>query len=67
MHNMIREDGLDPYTFAEKAKNWGFKGLEYVSQLYNPELSDANYSAEAMADFVVRSNSEAEKHGMKNL
>ncbi len=67
MHNMIREDGLDPYTFAEKAKNWGFKGLEYVSQLYNPQLSDADYSAEAMADFVVRSNSEAEKHGMKNL
>ncbi len=67
MHNMIREDGVDPYSFAEKAKNWGFKGLEYVSQLYNPELSEADYSAEAMADFVVRSNSEAEKHGMKNL
>ena len=67
MHKMILEEGVDPYSFAEKAKNWGFKGLEYVSQLYNPELSSANYSAEAMANFVVKSNSEAEKHGMKNL
>ncbi|NAS10818.1 sugar phosphate isomerase/epimerase family protein [Poritiphilus flavus] len=67
IHRMIREGGVDPYTFAEKAKNWGFSGLEYVSQLYNPELSDAGYSAEAMAGFVDRSNAEAEKHGMKNL
>lgn len=67
IHKMIREDGVDPYTFAEKAKNWGFKGLEYVSQLYNPELSDADYSPEAMANFIEKCNSEAEKHGMKNV
>jgi len=42
IHRMIREEGLDPYAFARKAKEWGFKGLEYVSQLYNPELSDAH-------------------------
>ena len=67
MHKMIREDGVDPYSFAEKAKNWGFEGLEYVSQLYNPELSDANYSEEAMAAFVEKSNAEAEKYGLKNV
>ena len=67
IHKMINEDGVDPYSFAEKAKNWGFEGLEYVSQLYNPELSDANYSEEAMAAFVNKSNAEAEKHGMKNV
>lgn len=58
---------MDPYTFAEKAKNWGFTGLEYVSQLYDPELSDANYSEEAMAAFIEKSNAEAKKHGMKNV
>lgn len=67
IHNMIREDKVDPYTFAEKAKNWGFSGLEYVSQLYNPELESAGYSEEAMANFVAKSNAEAEKHGMKNI
>lgn len=67
IHKMIREDKVDPYTFAEKAKNWGFTGLEYVSQLYNPELSEANYSDEAMAAFVEKSNAEAKKHGMENV
>lgn len=67
IHKMIREGGVDPYTFAEKAKNWGFQGLEYVSQLYNPELSDANYSPEAMAAFVAKSNAEAKKHGLENV
>ena len=67
IHKMIREKGIDPYSFAEKAKNWGFTGLEYVSQLYDPELSDAGYSEEAMAAFVEKSNAEAKKHGMKNV
>ncbi len=67
IHKMINNDGVDPYTFAEKAKKWGFTGLEYVSQLYNPELSDANYSEEAMAAFVEKSNAEAKKHGLENV
>lgn len=67
MHRMIREGGADPYTFAEKAKEWGFTGLEYVSGLYNNELNAANHSVEAMKAFVDRSNAEAEKHGMTNL
>ncbi len=67
LHKNIREKGMDPYTFAEKAKNWGFAGLEYVSQLYDPELSDANYSEEAMAAFIEKCNAEAKKHGMKNV
>jgi sugar phosphate isomerase/epimerase len=67
MHKMIRNDSVNPYSFAEKSKEWGFTGLEYVSQLYNPELSDAKYSPEAMAAFVAKSNAEAKKHGMKNI
>lgn len=67
IHRMIREDGVDPYSFAQKAKEWGFSGLEYVSQLYDPELSDANYSEEAMAAFVEKSNAEAKKYGLQNV
>ncbi|MGB5819101.1 MAG: sugar phosphate isomerase/epimerase family protein [Saonia sp.] len=67
IHRMIREDGADPYSFAEKAKNWGFSGLEYVSQLYNPELESADYAPEAMAAFVEKSNAEAKKHGLENV
>lgn len=66
IHNMINEKGVDPYSFAEKAKQWGFAGLEYVSQLYK-DVEDANYSDEAMANFIEKSNTEAKKHGMKNV
>ncbi|QLG45143.1 sugar phosphate isomerase/epimerase family protein [Costertonia aggregata] len=67
INRMIREEGVDPYTFAEKAKEWGFTGLEYVSQLYRPELEKEGYSQEAMGIFVEKCNAEAKKHGMENL
>lgn len=67
IHRMIREEGLDPYRFAEKAKEWGFSGLEYVSQLYAEELEAAGYSTEAMAQFVAKCNAESTKHGQENL
>ncbi len=67
MHNMIREDGADPYSFAQKAKGWGFSGLEYVSQLYAPELEAEGYSQEAMDAFVKKSNEAAQKHGLTNV
>lgn len=67
IHRMIFDAGVDPYSFAEKAKTWGFSGLEYVSQLYNKELEPANFSEEAMASFVEKSNAEAKKHGLSNV
>ena len=67
MHRMIREEGADPYSFAKKAKEWGFTGLEYVSQLYKEELEAANYSEEAMNAFVAKCNAESEKYGMQNV
>jgi len=67
INKMIREGGVDPYKFAEKAKNMGFKGLEYVSQLYPADLENNEYSAEAMASFVEKCNAEAKKHGMTNV
>ncbi len=67
IHKMILQDKVDPYSFAEKAKNWGFSGLEYVSQLYPADLENNEYSEEAMATFVEKSNAEAKKHGMQNV
>ncbi|MDA0277924.1 MAG: sugar phosphate isomerase/epimerase [Bacteroidetes bacterium] len=67
IHKMINEGSLDPYAFAEKAHDWGFEGLEYVSQLYNKELQPTNYGPEAMANFVAKSLAESEKYGMQNL
>jgi len=67
MHRMVLEQGVDPYSFAEKAKGWGFEGLEYVSGLYYKELEAANFSEEAMKAFVEKSRAESDKHGLKNL
>ncbi|UBZ15993.1 sugar phosphate isomerase/epimerase [Flagellimonas marinaquae] len=67
IHKMIFEEGVDPYTFAAKASEWGFEGLEYVSALYYKELQAANFSEEAMAKWVEKSKAESEKYGLKNL
>ncbi len=67
IHKMIRNDNVDPYTFAEKAKGWGFTGLEYVSQLYPADLENNEYSKEAINAFVEKSNAEAKKYGMRNV
>lgn len=67
INRMIRNEGLDPYKFAEKANSWGFTGLEYVSQLYKVELEASDYSDEAMQNFVNKNNAEAKKYGLQNL
>lgn len=67
MHRMIWNEEADPYSFAERAKNWGFSGLEYVSALYYKELEAAEFSPEAMKKFVDRCNEEASRHGMENV
>ncbi|MBS9464100.1 sugar phosphate isomerase/epimerase [Flagellimonas sp. 389] len=67
IHRMIKDEGMNPYQFAEKAKSWGFSGLEYVSQLYEEELKAANFSKEAMDGFVTKSKVASEKHGLENL
>lgn len=67
IHKMIFEEGVDPYTFAEKASEWGFEGLEYVSALYYKELQAADFSEEAMNNWVEKSKAESEKYGLTNL
>ncbi|MEM8765421.1 MAG: TIM barrel protein [Bacteroidota bacterium] len=67
IHRMIKEEGLDPYAFAEKAKQWGFSGLEYVSQLYEKELAEKEFSQEAMDEFVQKSLEASKEHEMENL
>ena len=67
IHNKILKDGEDPYSFAKYASEWGFDGLEYVSGLYYEELEKANFSEEAMKNFVEKSKAESDKYGLENL
>ncbi len=63
IHRMIREEGLDPFEFAAKAKGWGFEGLEYVTQLYEKTLEKPN----GIDLFVRESKLRSADQGMKDL
>ena len=66
MHRMIKSGKVSPYTFAEKAKAWGFEGLEYVNNLY-PDVMKSDNKPQALAAFIAKSNEKAKEHGMKNV
>jgi sugar phosphate isomerase/epimerase len=66
MNKMIKSGEVSPYTFAEKAKAWGFEGLEYVNNLY-VDVMQSEAKSEALAAFVEKSNALAKEHGMKNV
>jgi len=38
LNKEVREQGISPFLFAQSAKDMGFDGLEYVSQLYDKEI-----------------------------
>ena len=43
LHKEVREQGVSPFLFAQSAKDMGFEGLEYVSQLYNNEVEELGF------------------------
>jgi sugar phosphate isomerase/epimerase len=67
IHRMILEGGLDPLKFAAKAKNWGFKGLEYVNHLYKNELEKNTNTAMAVDNLVKELKMRSEDNAMENL
>ncbi len=44
LHKAV-EDGANPLDFAQTAKELGFEGIEYVSQLYNREIESLGMDA----------------------
>jgi sugar phosphate isomerase/epimerase len=62
LHKAIFDKSMDPLDFAEKAKEFGFEGLEYVSQLYTESIKEIGMDSVLK---VLKSNSE--KFGMQNV
>jgi len=63
LHKAIRnEKTLDPMDFAEKAKELGFEGIEYVSGLYSEELKTMGMAA--LQDSL---KAKSAAHGVKNI
>ena len=62
----IYSGDVDPYDFANTAKELGFSGLEYVNQLYS-DVMDSRNKYQAIKRFIKKNNDEAKKNNIENL
>ncbi|WP_299246502.1 sugar phosphate isomerase/epimerase family protein [uncultured Aquimarina sp.] len=65
LHKEIQSGKLDPIDFAKKAKELGFTGVEYVSQLYT--YKDAKDPSKALQQLLDTLKIESQKHNVQNL
>lgn len=66
LNKSINQGLTDPYEFARLAHQYGFVGLEYVTQLYR-EIYNCKVKSKAIKNFVKKSNAEAKKYGLENV
>ena len=67
LHRAIREDGMSPLDFAQKASELGFEGVEYVSQLYSEELKKDENPAVAMQNLLKTLKEKSETYNVVNV
>ena len=66
LHKAIRGGVMSPYLFAEKSKDLGFTGLEYVNQLYDDVMKSEDKSS-SIKNFILKNNQLASDNGMDNV
>ena len=66
LNKAIRGGEMSPYLFAEKSKNLGFTGLEYVNQLYDDVMKSEDKSS-SIKNFILKNNQLASDKGMDNV
>ena len=66
LNKAIRGGEMSPYLFAEKSKNLGFTGLEYVNQLYDDVMKSEDKSS-SIKNFILKNNQLASDNGMDNV
>jgi sugar phosphate isomerase/epimerase len=62
LHKYVIEENKSPFHFAEQAKEMGFEGLEFVSQLYNTEIEKLGF--EVVIDSLKTLSAQ---NGMQNV
>ena len=63
----IHEGELDPVDFAEKAKELGFDGIEYVNQLYFDKYRDAEDPEAAFSQLLDSLKAKSAEFNVKNV
>lgn len=67
LHKAMISGEMSPLDFAQKAKELGFEGIEYVSQLYREELKKDPDPQKAMKKLLETLKSKSEQHNIQNL
>lgn len=67
LHKEILEGKMSPLDFAQKANEFGFEGIEYVSQLYANELKKNPDSKAAMETLLTTLKEKSETYNVKNV
>ncbi len=67
LHKTIQSGELNPMNFAQKAKELGVEGIEYVSQLYIDELKKDPDPQKAMQILLDTLKANSKKHNIQNL
>lgn len=67
LHKQIISGELSPLDFAQKASEFGFEGIEYVSLLYREELKKDKDPKIAMQILLDTLKMKSEKYGVRNV
>lgn len=67
LHKAMYDKTIDPLDFAKKARELGFDGIEYVSQLYRNELAKDGDPKVAMENLLKTLKANSEEHNVENV
>jgi sugar phosphate isomerase/epimerase len=67
LHNQIYDGKLDAMDFAEKARELGFEGIEYVSTFYAEKIKNAKDPEKEMQILLDSLKAKSEKHNIRNV
>ncbi len=67
LHKKMMSGEIDPIDFAKKAKELGFTGLEYVSQLYKKELEKGPTPEKALQTLLDTLQAKSKQYNVQNL
>lgn len=67
LHKAMYDKTIDPLDFAKKARELGFDGIEYVSQLYRNELAKDEDPKVAMENLLKTLKANSEEHNVENV
>ncbi|GAA4272481.1 sugar phosphate isomerase/epimerase family protein [Aquimarina gracilis] len=67
LHKAIQSGEMNPMDFAQKAKELGFDGLEYVSQLYTEELKKDPDPEKALQMLLESLKAKSKEYNVQNL